>query len=188
MKTHEEIEKRLSSLYHKYENLYVKENLRASPDNCVHNLTHNPVALIPRPADLELNRAPRKQTTLVVLDGPARPIRICTYGSEDVENWNGDICDTVEHASQCPVFRAVESELELRKQFQALMQDDDYVFENYKDITALQWMTGHRITWDLEKREEHPPVLTVVPYYLVLWGMIVGFFRRSSIPQLPPKE
>lgn len=186
MKTHEEIEKRLFSLYHKYENLYVKDNLRPSPDNCSHNLLHTPATLIPRPRDLEMKLAPRKQTTLVVIDGPPRPIRICTYGSDNPESWNGDICDTEEHASQCPYFTPAESAEDLRERFRVLMADDEFVFENYKDVMALQWATGHRIQWALENSTpESSPA-----FYVVWWTVLLSALTRwtSRTKSLPSKE
>lgn len=144
MKSEEQIRSRLDSLYQKHQKIWVKENTRPSPDNCIYNHTHFPNPLIPRPPDLEFKLAPRKQHTLVVIDNNDKPIRICMHGSENNETWNGDICDTVSHASSCPKFASNFSEKESQDQFHALMLDDEYVYENHRDIAILQWILGVR--------------------------------------------
>lgn len=188
MKTPVEIEKRLASLYHKYENLYVKENLRHSPDNCVFNLTHYAAPLIPRSPDLEKKLAPRKQVTLLVIENSPQSVRLCTFGSEDPETWNGDMCDTDEHAQACPWFTPSETETQLREQFRELMLDDEYVFANYKDVMALQWATGHRIDWAHEEPEvlEAPggPAPPPNPWHTDVFHWFFGLFQRSK--ELPP--
>lgn len=67
------------------------------------------------------------------------------YGSEDPANWPGDICDKNETAQSCPKFKPIVSLEEVQAKAQALLANDEWVFENMKDVAALQWVIGDRI-------------------------------------------
>lgn len=143
MKTPEEIRKRLEKLRVRYCKNFFSEVRSKKPHNCVHNAEHHPSKRKPvLPTEVEL--APRIVTTLVVIQ-PDSPIRLCMYGSEKPDLWNGDVCDDDATAASCPYFEAKISEDEANDEFNKLMADDAYVLEHYKDVATLQWVLNERV-------------------------------------------
>jgi hypothetical protein len=125
------------------------------------------------PTEVELS--PRITTTLVVIQ-PDSPIRLCMYGSEKPDLWNGDVCDDDATAHACPYFSPKISEDRSVEKFNELMSDDAFVLENYKDIASLQWVLNDRV---------HLTPLSV-------WDKIKIWFdtffrRRCSLKLLPEK-
>ena len=143
MKTVDEVRKRLEKLRFRCLRQHVRLISSKKPQNCVHNFEH-----VPHPQrneiPTEVEMVPRVVSTLVVIQ-PEKPIRLCMYGSDKPESWNGDICDVDDTAQICPYFKSRVSEERAVEEFDLLMVDDDYVFEHHKDIATLQWVLGERI-------------------------------------------
>jgi len=143
MKTQSEIEKRLQKLRKRYRQKYVQERVGRRHQNCVHNYEHAPRGEFKYSRSHDVELAPRRQTTLLVVQ-PDQPVRICTYGSTG-KDWNGDVCDTDEKASGCPWFKASRLEDEVGAEFDSLMSDVEFVFDNYRDVATLQWVLDVRV-------------------------------------------
>jgi hypothetical protein len=107
------------------------------------NREHTPTQLKP---DIltEMELAPRISKTLVVFQQDAT-IRLCMLGSESVQFWSGDICDSENVAKQCKYFQPKLTDKQAADEFCAKMADDDFVYANYQDIAALQWVIEDRI-------------------------------------------
>lgn len=144
MKSREEIEKRLKNLASKLKKRHISNSQSKHHESCVFNYVHTPT---PGPVPIEspeTEMVPRKHVTLVVIQ-PDKPVRICTYGSEDPASWEGVICDSDKTSFSCPVFKSRLSIEEAEQEFNGLMADDAYVFENHKDLATLQWVLGVRL-------------------------------------------
>lgn len=168
MKTVDEVRKRLEKLRFRCLRQHVRLISSKKPQNCVHNFEH-----VPHPQrneiPTEVEMVPRVVSTLVVIQ-PEKPIRLCMYGSDKPESWNGDVCDVDDTAQICPYFKSRVSEERAVEEFDLLMVDDDYVFEHHKDIATLQWVLGERI---------HRTPLSTWEKFL-LW--FDGFMRRIVRP------
>ena len=143
MKSQEETRRRLEKLRARYCRKYCAEVREKKPQNCRFNHEHAPSPRKPEiPTEVEI--APRVITSLVVIQ-PDFPIRLCMYGSSDPATWNGDLCDCDEVAQKCKLFQSRLAESAMASQFDLLMADDEYVYANYKDVAALQWVLGERV-------------------------------------------
>lgn len=143
MKTEPEIEKRLQKLRSRYKRKWVHEKAGRKHRNCVHNYEHSPAGQFKYSKSHDVDLAPRKQVTLMVIQ-PEAPVTICTYDSKS-KDWNGDICDTDEKAAECPWFKPALSEAAAEAEFEELLADDEFVFENYRDVATLQWVLDVRV-------------------------------------------
>lgn len=182
MKTQSEIEKRLQKLRKRYRQKYVQERIGRHHANCVYNYEHSPRGQFKYSRSVDVDLAPRKQTTLMVIQ-PEQSVRICTYGSTS-KDWNGDLCDTDEKAAGCPWFKARCSEDEVGAEFDQLMSDVEFVFENYRDMATLQWVLDIRSPDEVP--EDPPPPLP-------LWKRVVRWLTVTvagppPAPRLPPAE
>jgi hypothetical protein len=176
MKTADEVYGRLEKLRVRYLRQHCAAVRARLPHNCVHNYVHTPTPQkAPLPTEVEL--APRVVSTLVVVE-PQVPVRLCIYGSDKPETWNGDVCDADGTARECRHFEARVTEEQAMAEFEGLMADDSYVLDKYKDIAALQWVLEERI------------FKTSLPLWgrLMLW--IDGVLRRHRKPGklLPPAD
>lgn len=170
MKTREEILSRLRKLRTRYATRYMESTRTRLPCNCRHNHVHHSTNYSrslteAKPTDI----APRSQVTLLVLQED-RPIGLCMYGSEDSSKWSGNICDSKSTAESCPYFTPKTTVPAAREEFLTKLADDEFVFDNYRDIAALQWVLGERI-------HNHK---------LSLWERILFWFRSRSMHVLPP--
>lgn len=170
MKTRDEILSRLRKLRTRYATRYMESSRERLPCNCRHNHVHKSTnysrqVTTAQPTDI----APRSQVTLLVLQED-RPIGLCMYGSEDSSKWPGNICDSKETASECPYFTPKMSVAASQAEFFAKLEDDEFVFDNYRDIAALQWVLGERV---------HNHALS-------LWERVIFWFRSKSLRVLPP--
>lgn len=180
MKTKADIEKRLRKLRERYARKYIEASQQRRYENCAYNHKHvpSPIPSSPaRAAPLVYHMAPSRQVTLVVLRED-KPIHLCMYGSDDPSKWRGDICDSDDVAQSCKLFRPLVSVDQAKQEFLNLMADDEYVFNNYRDIATLQWVLGERVH--------------VIP--LTLWERIRFWIRskflkpRKEVPALPPGD
>ena len=172
MKPESVVRKRAERLRDRYLRRHVILSQERRHDNCVHNRVHLPRKIPYSQSDLstELDLAPRKVTTLLVIQED-RPVRICMYGADDPANWSGDVCDDDSIAPTCKFFVPLRSAQEATDDFMALLADDKYVFDNLRDLAALQWALGDR-----------RPRL---PWYRRLVAFFVGRYL-PKVPVLPP--
>lgn len=113
--------------------------------------------------------APRDQVTLVVIQED-RPIGLCMYGASDASKWPGNICDDVATAKSCPMFNPRVTVEEAKAEFIDQLEDDEFVFNNYRDVATLQWVLGERV---------HDIPLT-------WWERLIVWFSMKSAKVLPP--
>ncbi len=142
MKTSEEIKKRLIKLTNRYRDVYVKRYTDRQPCNCIYNYLHNPSPLL-LSNSVENRYVPNRSIQLVVIQDE-KPVRICTYGSEKPNAWNGDICDSDSVSKECPYFSPIREKEELSLEYDSHLKDDKYVLEHHPDIAALQWVLNDR--------------------------------------------
>lgn len=155
MKSPEDIEHRLKKLVDRYKHKYISNAQRKLPSNCLYNRLHVPTGTAKSDSSKlwESSLSPRRQVTLVVLQ-PERPVGLCTYGSENPETWNGDLCDDESISGPCTKFEPISSKDELTSAFNSLLKDDETVLETYPDIAALQWVLDSRVwEWNLDDSE-----------------------------------
>lgn len=140
--------------------------------NCVYNKEHLPRKLPYSLSDptTELEIAPRKVTTLVVIQ-EEKSVRLCTYGSESPADWSGDICDSDDVSAGCRLFEPLIGPDEAADDFMSLLKDDKYVYENLRDLAALQWA--------LEDRRPR------LPWYVRLKAFLFGK-PSQPVGLLPP--
>lgn len=190
MKSEEEVLRRLKKLRGRYARQYLKRSQDRLHLNCVHNREHVGTRAFPDPADdgspmrirggeeVEGLVAPDrhvrfgKTVSLVVLREEPSPVRLCMYGSSDPASWAGEVCDSDEKAASCPMFAPSVRREEAMAAFEELMRDDDHVYENYKDLAALQWVLGDRV-------HRHRPGLLE---RLLNWFAV----RRAPVPAPAP--
>ncbi len=176
MRSQSDIDRRLRSLRVKYAKRYIARSQARVHTNCVFNAEHTPRNFIKSDKSdksEELKLVPRRQVTLVVLR-PELPIRLCMYGSQDMENWPGIVCDSDDVAKSCPMFKSKQSLDDSRAEFMEKLSDDEWVFDNHKDMAALQWVLNDRLhKMDLKWWE-----------LLYLWFHSIVLRRSKPIPQL----
>lgn len=172
MKPESVVRKRAERLRDRYLRRYVVLSQERRHDNCVFNKEVAVRNLPYSQSDLstELDLAPRKVTTLLVIQED-RPVRICMYGADNPAKWSGDVCDDESIAPTCRFFIPLRSAQEATDDFMSLLADDKYVFDNLRDLAALQWALGDR-----------RPRL---PWYRRLVAFFVGKYL-PKVPVLPP--
>lgn len=176
MKSQEVIEKRLCKLYRRYARQYVVKSQQRQYQNCKYNHAQEPLQSIKN--TLEVDIFPRKVSTIVMIQDQTE-VHYCMYGAEDSEKWPGIICDNDDIAKKCKWFVPRSSIEEIHQEYMKLMQDDDYVYKTYPDITALQWVLDDRA---------HKHELSVIYRVMFwIWAMFMKFvFRRKNHHLLAP--
>jgi hypothetical protein len=145
MKSKEVVERRLRTLRIRYLKQFVASSQDRLHRNCLYNREHKPTGQYKSSKSVDVDVASRKNVTLVVIQPDPPSIRLCMYGSEDSTKWNGDICDDDVKSQHCPLFRPIMSVEEARLEFQTRLANDDYTYDNYRDIATLQWVLEDRI-------------------------------------------
>ena len=185
MKSRSDIEKRLRSLRVKYAKRYVSASQERTHRNCVHNVEHAPRDMHEdsKPSRSPLRRGPQgrdaapPRRTLTVVRSEA-PVRLCMYGCKDPASWAGDVCDSDDISRSCPKFEPLRSMEAARAEFLEKLADDEWVFDNHKDMAALQWALSDRMhKWGLSWWER-----------LFLWLQVLLFRRAKVAPRLPLPE
>lgn len=151
MKSESVVQRRAQRLRDRYLRRHVLLSQERLHRNCVYNQEHVPNGLPYSRSDLmtELDLAPRKVTTLLVIQED-RPVRICTWGlragkeAVDSVNWDRDVCDSDSVSASCSMFEARIGADEAYDEFMELLKDDKFVYENYRDLAALQWVLEDR--------------------------------------------
>lgn len=177
MKTRDDIEKRLRKLRLRYAHKYVLKSQERRHRNCAFNEIH-PVGEAPYTVtqSRELERAPRRQVTLVVLNDELDGVGLCMHNASDSSKWEGNTCDSDDVSRSCPLFKPRASAEEAKNGFLELVADDEYVFENYRDVATLQWVLGERV---------HELSLSWWER-LVLWVRTAFLRVAKPTPLLPP--
>jgi hypothetical protein len=102
------------------------------------------------------------------------------YGADDPMNWPGDVCDD-DVAKRCKWFKPKKSAKEAHDEFMELLVDDEWVYENHRDVAALQWVLdnkGHRVSRRFLSVWER----------IWLWFVVCFTFVKKPAPSLPPFE
>ena len=178
MKTRAQVESRLKKLRSRYAHKHVEATQQRCYKNCVYNEEHAPAQLeYKAPLETEYERAPRMQQTLMVVSHD-QAIHLCMYGADKPGTWPGDTCDTDDKARRCPLFKPRVTLEDARKEFLEKLADDEYVFNNYRDMATLQWVLGERV---------HDVPLTLFERF---WFWLKGKLWKPipALPQLPPPE
>ena len=182
MKTKDDVEKRLKKLRHRYTHKYIQKTQERRHVNCEFNELHDTetVQYTRPPVDFELS--PKRQHTLVTLVDDSYRVHMCMYKSKSPLEWEGNTCNSDDVAKSCVMFKPRVSAEEAKNEFLELVADDEYVFDNYRDVATLQWVLGERVhSMSLSWWEK-----------LILWISI--YFSRvvKPTPTLPltplPKE
>lgn len=163
VKTKAAISKRLNNLRLRYAKQFVKSSQERTHQNCSYNYECIPGKFNYGNIPTEFERAPRKNVTLLVLQEES-PIRLCMYGKSDPATWAGEICDNDDKARQCKLFKPLVSASEARIEIMSRLSDDEYVYDNYKDIATLQWV--------LEERSNSK---------LSLWSQFIFWFKTRNL-------
>jgi hypothetical protein len=177
VKTRDQIESRLKKLRMRYAHKHIEATQQRCFSNCEFNQVHSPRTLDYKPLESEFEMAPRKQNTLMVMSED-RAIHLCMYGSNNPTTWPGDTCDTDEKAKRCPMFKPRVTLEQARTEFMTKLHDDEYVFDNFRDVATLQWVLGERI---------HEVPLTLFERF---WFWFKAKFWKPvpALPQLPEPE
>lgn len=190
MKSKDEIQRRLKKLRFRYAKKCIEHSQRRVYLNCRHNYAQKPLRRTRDTVEIEL--APRQVSTIVLIQND-QEVSYCMYGAENPATWPGIICDRDDIAKTCKWFIPKMSTNEAQDQFDERMMDDDYVYETYPDVAALQWVINdrvhkHKISWFYKL------ILSIS----LIFAKFIDKFRRlrmksePSVCQLPesdpPKE
>lgn len=183
MKTEREILGRLKKLGNRYARKYIDNTQKRCYRNCRYNWEQ--VVLPVKKDVVEFELTPRCVSTVVVVSDNDKA-NYCTYGvnhesdgsySVDTNKWNGIICNRDEIAEQCEWFTPALSVSEAEDKFNQCLEDDKWVYENYRDIAALQWVLGDRVY-------NHPASLVHK-----VWLWLKSKFHKPKPPkQLPASK
>lgn len=188
MKSKEDIQGRLNKLRSRYARQYLRQSQDRLHRNCIYNYEE-----IPRPVHSypnlknrslkvrnddffspEREASPSHSVSLVVLQEPSS-IRLCLYGSEDPLTWDGELCDNDDKSKSCKWFRPEIDRKQALLEYEELLRDDKYVFENYRDIATLQWVLDNRV------HLKRPSLFERIKTFLLI------LFSRPIPPALPPR-
>ena len=171
VKSYSDIKKRLRKLKFRYLRSHLKISQDRLFENCVHGYYHysSPIPQKPKVA-VSGTLVPHHQVTLVVLqDEDKGPAPLCMYGSDDPNSWSGDMC-LGDKPKSCSVFKPRVSMESAQAEFTGSLEDDKFVYDNMKDVAALQWVVNERVAfWKLSLLEK-----------ISLWFMKF-FFRRPKL-------
>jgi len=88
------------------------------------------------------------------------------------------MCDHDDIAKSCKMFNPLVSIEQAREEFLEKLSDDEYVFNNYRDMATLQWVIGQRV---------HEVPLTAWERF-VFWLKAKLFKPEPRIEALPAAE
>jgi hypothetical protein len=178
VKTKDDVESRLRKLRMRYAHNHVEATQKRCFRNCEFNEAHAPSTFDYKPQlETEYEMAPRHQTTLVVMRDD-RTVHLCMYGAKNPATWLGDTCDTDDKAKRCPMFKPRVSLEQARREFMEKLSDDKYVFDNFRDVAALQWVLNMRV---------YETPLTLFERF-VFWLKKKFWKPEPALPQLPSAD
>lgn len=161
MKSKIEVLIRLHKIIKRHKAAHVRQLTEKTPHNCVYNYLHTEISQS-RVRESEYPISPRRSNSLVVIQDP-RPIRVCTYGSDMPDSWNGTICDDISVSAPCQFFSSIKSAEEAGSEFDIMMKDDAETLDRYPDVAVLQWVLKDRY-WIRKS------LLVSISYHL--WGYV----------------
>ena len=123
MRNESEVRKRYKSRKYQLRQSFLKEKLSKEPCNCVHNYA--------QPLD-----------RLEPLRGAEGELRLCMLGAEDMHNWAGNICNTVQNARTCPFYTATHTRQTAMDEFTQLLADAEWLQERDPELYVLEWALG----------------------------------------------
>lgn len=175
MKTQAQIESRLRKLRFRYLRKFLVESQKRVHRNCVFNSIELPANHIRKTEYTNVKISPRKQITLLVIQ-PDKPVSYCTFNSPNNHEWNGIICDNDSISEKCKYFKPIVSLQESRKSFDLLIENDEYVLNNFKDVASLQWI--------LEERASSMKISRGEKFSLILTSYFILFLNFFHILRL----
>ena len=150
MKSKEVIEKRLKKLGTRYLHKYIQNSQERKHLNCTFNESHRTYGMSYKQDQFtDVSMSPRRQETLIIISDKPNTTRLCMYESNDPKKWVGMTCDSDDIAKSCKMFKPKVDPETARDDFFKLVSNDEYVFNNQRDIATLQWVLGLRI-YDME--------------------------------------
>lgn len=126
MRTEAHIRQKLKQAQYSHFKALLSANYKKRPCNCAYNQEH------------------------ASLNSDKPPVRLCMFGSDHTEEWQGVICDEdfggKKLARDCTFFKPHKTKLELRTEFNTLMESSDLgtIAEQYPDVAALMWVLNER--------------------------------------------
>ncbi len=93
------------------------------------------------------------------------------YGADSPATWSGDVCDSDGRSCCCDHFVPLKTVAEATDEFMSSLLDDKFIYDNFRDLAALQWALGDR-----------RPVL---PLWRRLVKAVLGRFYDVPAPLLP---
>ena len=178
MKNHSEVESRLKKLRTRYAHKHVENTQKRCFKNCTFNAVHKTEKLDYGQVETELELSPRIQKTSVFINDENKAIHLCMYGAKDPSTWSGDICDNDEKARHCPMFKPTVTVEQAKLEFLERLSDDEFVFDNYRDVATLQWVLNQRV---------HEIPLTLFERFW-FWLRIKFWRPEPALPQLASPE
>jgi hypothetical protein len=148
MQTEAQIRRKLQRVKYYYLKKRYERDMSRRPWNCRFNYVHrvknnrlaeeicDPYRHAPYP---ESPLADTKQLPALVAENCGE-VRLCGYGSEDAENWEGILCEDANTAKKCPMFELKRSKEQIEEAFEEALADAEVCARDYKDIAALQWV------------------------------------------------
>lgn len=177
MKSEKDVRRRLKKLRMSLLRKVLRESQERRHSNCVYNYQHKGSHLAISESDPIRMASPSKSSSLAIIQNDPI-IHLCLYGSENPAEWEGLVCDNDDIAKRCKWFKPKVSANEAMRSVVLNLADDHYVFDNHKDIAALQWVLGERVH----------------AYNISLLDRIILFFKAltarpgSPVPALPPPD
>ncbi len=166
MKTTEEIEARIRALLAQELTLRVAEAAERMPHRCVNN--HRQPLDTRRLVDGETNDSYNRVTlrrSLPVL----QTMGLCMLGSDDPEQWQGNICEDQIDAQRCPVYDPIVKKADILARFYAETQNFAWLEVNLPEIFQLYWVLD-----------------TVAAQPLPWWKRLQFFLLRINVEPIQP--
>lgn len=136
MRNESEIRNRIRELFQREIDRRFQEAAQRVPVRCRHNYRH--------PLDVQKQGVDgTPNLTYNRIGDTAKTIGLCLYGSDDPENWGGDICEDVIDAERCPYFEPRELPEQIIEKFRRDMTSVDWIRQNLPDIYHLLWVLEH---------------------------------------------
>jgi hypothetical protein len=127
MKDEELVRRKLSEIEYQYFLREYRHYFEVLPQNCVHNHKHTPEIVEQDETDL----------SPTVKEGD--DIRLCMLGSDNPEEWPGNICQDPLTAKRCPFFENKHNHQDALREYKERIADPKVLAHEYKDIAALKW-------------------------------------------------
>ena len=81
-----------------------------------------------------------------------RTIGLCMYGSDDIQNWPGNICDEPSDAKGCPMYNSIHTKESVLRAFNRDLEDQEWVKAQMPALDPLLWVLDGTVTLPWWKR------------------------------------